>query len=219
MHKLRALDARLATVEGAMATAVLLAMIAVAALQALLFNVAEHGVTWAARLLEGMAWADAFLQKGTLWLAFLGASLATYENKHIGIDALVRLRTGRAATLLRLLAAVCSAVIACLLALVFYRASLASDATPPVEYEILTGHGRAHICDAVQSELGTRARPSVLCALRATLGALGIPISTGSGAAQLVAPALLIVIALRLFGRALALVGEALNPKPAPEHQ
>jgi TRAP-type C4-dicarboxylate transport system permease small subunit len=219
MHKLRALDARLATVEGAIATAVLLAMIAVAALQALLFNVAEHGVSWAARLLEGMAWADAFLQKGTLWLAFLGASLATYENKHIGIDALVRLRTGRTATLLRLLAAVCSAVIACVLAFVFYRASLASDATTPVEYEVLTSHGRAHICDVVPSELGARARPGVLCALRATFGALGIPISTGSGAAQLVAPALLLLIALRLFGRALALTGEVMHPKPAPEPQ
>jgi TRAP-type C4-dicarboxylate transport system permease small subunit len=219
MHKLRALDARLATVEGAIATAVLLAMIAVAALQALLFNVAEHGVAWAARLLDGMGWVDAFLQKGTLWLAFLGASLATYENKHIGIDALVRLSTGRTATLLRVLAALCSAVIACLLAFVFYRASLASDATPPVEYEILTGRGRAHICDAVESELGARARPGLLCALRATFGALGIPISTGAGAAQLVAPALLLVIAVRLLGRALALAGEVVNPKPASERQ
>lgn len=214
MPAIRAFDAKLAQLEGYLASAVLLAMILVASLQALLFNVAERGVAWATRSLEAMSWADTFLQKGTLWLAFLGASLATHENKHIAIDALVRVVSGRTSTILRMIAALSSGVVACALALVFYRASLASDATLPFEYERITSQGRAHVCDVAPHELGESPRPAWLCAARSLLGALGVPISTGGGLAQLIAPVMLLVIGARLLARALALALSLTGSEP-----
>ncbi len=39
----------------------------------------------------GILWNDVMLQHFTLWLAFLGAALATGEKRHISIDVLTRL--------------------------------------------------------------------------------------------------------------------------------
>lgn len=223
MHTLRAFDVRLARWEGYAATCVLLSMILVASLQALLFNLAEHRVAWAGASLTALSWADTFLQRGTLWLAFLGASLATHDDKHIAIDALVRVASPKTATLLRFVAALCSGVVAVALAVVFYRASLASDASVPFDYEILTAHGRAHICDVTPAELGSNTRPALLCALRSGLSSLGVPISTGGGLLQLIAPLMLLVIGLRLFGRAAGLIPDlagsaGAEPGGASEH-
>ena len=45
----------------------------------------------------GILWADPLLRNGVLWLGFIGASLATREDKHIRIDLLGRfLRPGAA---------------------------------------------------------------------------------------------------------------------------
>ena len=51
-------------------------MILVAALQALFRNLTNVGFEWANVALSSLDWADFVIQKGTLWLAFLGASLA-----------------------------------------------------------------------------------------------------------------------------------------------
>jgi TRAP-type C4-dicarboxylate transport system permease small subunit len=212
VRTLRAFDAKLALLEGYLATCLLLSMILIASLQALLFNVAQRGIGWAGGGLAAMSWADTFLQKGTLALAFIGASLATHDDKHIAIDALVRIASGRTAATLRLVAALGSGIVACALALVFYRASVASDATVPFEYEMLTAQGRAHVCDVASAELGAAARPAALCALRSALAALGVPISTGAGAAQLVAPLMLAIIGLRLLGRGALLVRVVKSP-------
>jgi TRAP-type C4-dicarboxylate transport system permease small subunit len=213
---LRAFDAKFAQLEGYLATALLLSMILVASLSALLFNVAERGVAWAATALTAMSWADTFLQKGTLWIAFLGASLATHEDKHIAIDALVRTMSGRAASILRAIAALSSGLVACALALVFYRASVASDATVPFEYELLTAHGPAHICDVALAELGTSSRPGLLCLARSALASVGIPISTLAGLSQLISPVMLLVIGLRLLARGIGLAtGVTAAPSPA----
>jgi TRAP-type C4-dicarboxylate transport system permease small subunit len=206
VRTLRAFDAKLASMEGYLAAFVLLSMVLVASLQALLFNVAQRGVGWAGAGLSAISWADTFLQKGTLALAFLGASLATHDDKHIAIDALVRVAPARVAGTLRLLASLGSGVVACALAVVFYRASVASDATIPFEYEILTPRGPAHVCDVAVAELAGAARPGTLCALRSAFATLGVPISTGAGAAQLIAPLMLVVIGLRLLCRAAGLV-------------
>ena len=45
---------------------------------------------WANAGLEQIDWADFILTKGTLWLAFLGASLAVHANKHVAIDIVPR---------------------------------------------------------------------------------------------------------------------------------
>lgn len=74
MERIVSWDRKLATFEGWVATFVLLSMIVVATVQAVLFNIAQHDVAWAAKALMSVDWADTYLQKGTLWLAFVGAS-------------------------------------------------------------------------------------------------------------------------------------------------
>lgn len=44
---------------------------------------------------SGITWADEFMRHFTLWLGFIGASLATREKKHITIDVLNRIFTGK----------------------------------------------------------------------------------------------------------------------------
>ena len=88
MKTIRAIDRNLARGEAAIAATVLLVMILVAATQAALRNLTNLDFEWANLVLERMEWADSFLQKGTLWLAFFGASLSTYDEKHIAIDVL-----------------------------------------------------------------------------------------------------------------------------------
>lgn len=203
-------DDALARVEGLVVTVLLLVMIGVAAGQALWFNLAERGVGWAARSLEASAWADPFLQKGTLWLAFLGASLATHDNKHLAIDVVTKLLPAKAGRAMLRVAALGSGVVSLVLAAVFFRASLASDATVPFEYERLTADGRQHVCDT--QALPGPERPQALCALRAALGAVGAPVATFAGAAQLIAPLMLVVIGLRLLGRAAGTLGSGREP-------
>lgn len=44
---------------------------------------------------QGILWADIFLRHLVLWVGFIGASLATREEKHINIDVLTRFTKGR----------------------------------------------------------------------------------------------------------------------------
>jgi hypothetical protein len=71
---IRRLDRGLARGEAAIAATVLLLMILVAAMQAALRNLTNLDFEWANLVLERMDWADSFLQKGTLWLAFSESS-------------------------------------------------------------------------------------------------------------------------------------------------
>lgn len=203
LQTLQRWDVALARVEGHVVTLLLLVMIAVAALQALWFNLAEGGVGWAARILQASAWADRFLQRGTLCLAFLGASLATHEGKHFSIDLVTRVVPERVARVLLRAGALGAGVVSLALALVFFEASLASDATVPFEYERLTALGRQHVCDVAAADA---ARPQLLCGLRAALGAAGVSVSTLGGVTLLLVPVMLVVIGLRLFARGAGLV-------------
>jgi TRAP-type C4-dicarboxylate transport system permease small subunit len=179
-------------------------MVLVASAQALFFNIAERDVAWARALLEQLSWADAFLQKGTLWLAFLGASLATHEDKHIAIDVLPKLVSERRAAALRVFASLGASVISFVLAGVFYQACLVADAAVPFDYEVITKDGPAHVCDVAASQLGSTSRPSVLCALRGALAAVGVHVSGGGGIAQLIAPLMFVLIGVRLLARSLS---------------
>jgi TRAP-type C4-dicarboxylate transport system permease small subunit len=205
VDKLRRFDDQVARAEGAVVTVVLLSMVLVASLQALFFNIAERGVAWAAAALEAISWADTFLQKGTLWLAFVGASLATHADKHIAIDVLTKVTSPRTSAVMRSIAAFASGVIALVLARVFYDACLASDAAVPFDLELLTSAGPTHVCDASREALGSNARPTVLCALRSGLRGIGVPVASGAGIAQLIVPVMFIVIGLRLLGRGIGL--------------
>jgi TRAP-type C4-dicarboxylate transport system permease small subunit len=199
---IRRWDDALAQLEGLIATLLFLAMIVVAVGQALCFNLAERGVTWASRMLEASAWADPFLQKGTLWLAFLGASLATHDDKHLAIDLITKVVPARVAPAILRAAALGAGVVSLALAPVFFHASLASDATIPFEFERLTANGRFHVCDIAETPGGGGGRPLLLCSVRGALGSLGAPISSLAGAAQLIVPVMFVVIGLRLLARA-----------------
>ena len=89
MKYIRRIDIGIARGEAAVAATVLLLMILVAATQAALRNLTNLDFSWANLILERMEWADSFLQKGTLWLAFFGASLSTFDEKHIAIVRVV----------------------------------------------------------------------------------------------------------------------------------
>jgi len=198
----RRVDEAIARVESAVAVGVLIAMVLVASLQALFFNIAERNVGWAQSMLESLDWADAFLQKGTLWLAFIGASLATYHDKHIAIDVLPRLVAPPVRRVMRIVALTGAGAVAFLLAKVFYDACLVADQSVPFEYEVLTSRGPEHVCDAAPEELGTATAPMLLCGVRGAFAAIGVPITSGGGAAQLITPLMFLVIGSRLWARA-----------------
>lgn len=215
METLRRWDARVARFEAALAAAVLLTMVLIASAQALLFNLAERDVAVARALLQQLDWIDVFLQKGTLWLAFLGASLATHHDKHIAVDLLARLASGKRKAILGSCAALGAGVIALLLAGVYFSACLVADAAVPFDYEVLGADGALHVCDAAPDVRGDTARPGLLCVLRAALAAAHVPVSSGAGIAQLIAPLLFGVIGLRSIARGVALALDAWHPRGA----
>ncbi|HEY6723989.1 MAG TPA: TRAP transporter small permease subunit [Polyangiaceae bacterium] len=202
MLSYRRVDEAIARVESAVAVGVLVAMVLVASLQALFFNIAERNVGWAQSMLESLDWADAFLQKGTLWLAFIGASLATYHDKHIAIDVLPRLVAPPVRRVMQIVALTGAGAVAFLLAKVFYDACLVADQSVPFEYEVLTSQGPEHVCDAAPAELGTATAPMLLCGVRSAFAAIGVPVTSGGGAAQLITPLMFVVIGMRLWARA-----------------
>lgn len=179
-----------------------MAMVLVASLQALFFNIAERNVGWAQSILESLDWADTFLQKGTLWLAFIGASLATYHDKHIAIDVLPRLVSPAVRRVMRMVAMAGAGAVAFLLAKVFYDACLVADQSVPFEYEVLTASGPTHVCDASPADLGSATAPMLLCGVRSAFAVVGVPIASGGGAAQLITPLMFVVIGVRLWARA-----------------
>lgn len=83
----------------------LITMLGIAVLQIFLRNFFD----------SGFLWAESFLRILVLWVAMLGAMVATRENNHISIDVLSRYLPGRAQTGVALLtslfsAAICGAV-------------------------------------------------------------------------------------------------------------
>lgn len=77
---IRQLDRVLARVESWLLIGTLMLMILIGFLQVILRNLFTSGILW----------GDVFLRHLVLWVGFLGASLATRENRHIKIDALAR---------------------------------------------------------------------------------------------------------------------------------
>lgn len=207
MKYIRRIDRHLARGEAAIAAAVLLIMIAVAATQAALRNLTNLDFDWANLVLERMDWADSFLQKGTLWLAFFGASLSTYDEKHIAIDVLPRLAPPRGKQLLRAIVCIFSAVTCFYLGRVFWLSVLNNAREIPLEYSVLgISDEMIHICEApiqILADTGL-SRPSVFCAIRSVLEVFGAQMSTPDVALQLIVPAMFIWMAIRFLSRAIA---------------
>ncbi len=64
---------------------------------------------------SGIIWGDVALRHLVLWVGLLGATVATRESRHINIDILPRLLSGKAKTLLGILIDFFSALICLLL--------------------------------------------------------------------------------------------------------
>lgn len=75
------LDSRLAYIENGLIILILGLMVLLSFLQVLLRNFFDTGILW----------GDIFLRHLVLWVGFIGASLATREEKHINIDLLTRI--------------------------------------------------------------------------------------------------------------------------------
>lgn len=207
MNTIRRIDRKLARGEAAIAAAVLLIMIAVAATQAALRNLTNLDFDWANLVLERMEWADSFLQKGTLWLAFFGASLSTYDEKHIAIDVIPRLAPPRGKQFLRAIVCIFSAVTCFYLGRVFWLSVLNNAQEIPLEYSVLGASDEMiHICEASAQILAdaSLSRPSIFCAIRSGLEVFGATMSTPDVALQLIVPAMFIFMSIRFLSRALA---------------
>ena len=87
MKTLLRLSSALFVIERALLVLLFSLMIGLAFTQVVLRNVFS----------VGLIWADPLLRNGVLWLGFIGASLATRENKHIRIDLIGRNLKPRAA--------------------------------------------------------------------------------------------------------------------------
>ncbi len=84
---MKKLDDTLARVEGWLIILFLGLMVFFTFIQVCLRGLYTHGhVQWANALLGPLDWSEPFARLLVLWLTFLGASLATRENKHIRID-------------------------------------------------------------------------------------------------------------------------------------
>lgn len=217
MESIRKFDAGIARGEGAIAAVVLLAMIFLASLQALLRNLTYLDLSFANDALGELAWIDEFLKKGTLWLAFLGASLATRDERHIAIDVLPKLLNDQGKRFVRGLVGIAAAIISFMLARAFWGAVVVNGLERPFRYEVLADGEAMHICDATLAQLAQSDMhaPGIFCALRSGLSGIGVPVETPGAAAQLIVPVAFVVMSVRFL--ALGILGfmEVANPPKA----
>jgi TRAP-type C4-dicarboxylate transport system permease small subunit len=217
LKALKRFDEGLARGEAVIATLFLVAMVLAGCAQALMRHFAtDWEAVWANGALDHLEWVDNFLQKGTLWLAFLGASLATREGRHIGIDLLPRLAPPKAKLLMRGIAGLGSAVVSFYLARAFWAAVLVNAEERPATMEVFGDTGPLHVCDATAAQVADAGleTPGIFCAVRDGLSLIGIPVETPTAALQLVVPAMFVVIAVRLFANG---VGAFLKLRSAGE--
>jgi C4-dicarboxylate transporter DctQ subunit len=80
MKWLETINRSIEKVETILLVIILSTMVLLAFLQVVLRNLFDQGILW----------ADIFLRHLVLWVGFIGASLATREEKHINIDLFTR---------------------------------------------------------------------------------------------------------------------------------
>jgi C4-dicarboxylate transporter DctQ subunit len=85
MKLLERINSYLEKVESIFLVIILSVMVILAFLQVVLRNLFDQGILW----------ADIFLRHLVLWVGFIGASLATKEEKHIAIDLFTRFLSKR----------------------------------------------------------------------------------------------------------------------------
>lgn len=107
---LSALDKLFAAAVRTVLVVILLAMVALGALQVFLRDIFASGISW----------SDAAVRNMVLWVAFLGAILATRKRQHIAIDAVTRFIPRAPRNIVRIFLDAFSCVIALLLARASY---------------------------------------------------------------------------------------------------
>ncbi len=85
MQTLKKINNSLARIEEWLLVLIVLFMVVLAFLQVILRNI----------FAQNLMWGDPLLRHLVLWVGFIGASLATKENKHINIDAMSRFLKGK----------------------------------------------------------------------------------------------------------------------------
>jgi TRAP-type C4-dicarboxylate transport system permease small subunit len=110
MKLLNFIDEIIAKVETALVILLLSLMVIIGFIQVVLRNLFE----------TGLLWADPLLRYIVLWLAFLGASIATYEDRHINIDVLTRLLNPK----LKRSSAIITNTFALIVCLILFKASI-----------------------------------------------------------------------------------------------
>jgi TRAP-type C4-dicarboxylate transport system permease small subunit len=202
LNALARVDRGWARVERGLALGVLLVMLLVAALTALLQLLTRLDVAWAVALGGELDWSDTLLRSGTLWLAFLGMSLAAHRQRHVGVDRMLRTAPQHARDQMRAASSLVTSAITVGLLIAFSRAVHSNLGERPALYELLSPSGALHVCDATSEQLAQypdAAPPALFCALRSLLAACSLPAETPGAAAQLIIPLMLLVVALRFF--------------------
>ncbi len=95
------IDDLLARIENVLIILIVISMIVLAFLQVILRNIFETSISW----------GDIFLRHLVLWIGFIGASLATREEKHINIDILSRLLSKKVKTISQIIVMFFSAAV------------------------------------------------------------------------------------------------------------
>jgi TRAP-type C4-dicarboxylate transport system permease small subunit len=199
---LRRIDRAVVRGESWIIVGTLISMVLVAGFQVGIRNLTHWKVGWASRLLMDMEWADAFLRNGTLWLAFVGASIATYKRKHISIDVLLRIVPARSKYWMLAVGGILAGLITLGLTYSFSKAVELDLTERPLEMVVLTDHGPAHLCDAKAEQLETTkdaSRPTLFCMARTLLAVIHVPAETPGAMFQLVVPVMFFIIAVRLL--------------------
>jgi TRAP-type C4-dicarboxylate transport system permease small subunit len=106
MKRLDRLDHIISRVENILIVFMLSLMIIMAFMQIVLRNL----------FATGFSWADVLVRYLVLWVAFIGASLATREGKHINIDVFSRWISGKTKGYIKTICELCSLIICALLA-------------------------------------------------------------------------------------------------------
>ncbi len=215
VKSLRRVDGAVARVEAGIAAVVLLSMIVVAVTQAVLRTLTAFQIEAANTALGHFTWADPVLQKGTLWVAFLGASLATHDDKHIAIDVLHRIVPPRVKSAMQGFVGIVAAFVCFGLAYVF-RLSIANNAGDiPLELSVMDATGQSvHVCgiSAAQALEAGVERPGIFCAVRGALGMVGQDVATMTNALELIVPFGCVVMGIRFFFKGIGNSMEAVKP-------
>jgi len=106
MKFLEIINKNIEKIESALLVLIVSVMVLLAFTQVVLRNLFDQGILW----------GDIFLRHLVLWVGFIGASLATRQEKHITIDLFGRMVSGRLKSVVQVLTNLFSAVVCLLLA-------------------------------------------------------------------------------------------------------